>query len=164
MDSVILDQYYCFKPHHMETTLDEDLIEKQQTLVPASKGKRFANYIIDSIIVFVVSLVLVVVLMSIGIYPEDINTILDRLIGMLLYALIMMGVEGMMKGKSIGKLITKTRAVTLDGKEPDFATIAKRSFCRIVPFEAFSFLGSSPSGWHDKWGDTMVIDEEQSEL
>jgi len=70
--------------------------------------------------------------------------------------------ETFLKGKSIGKFVTQTRAVREDGSELDFRTALIRSLCRVVPFEPFSFLGDSNSGWHDNWSKTMVIDETKS--
>ncbi|HEX9513187.1 MAG TPA: hypothetical protein VF939_22005 [Puia sp.] len=33
-----------------------------------------------------------------------------------------------------------------------------------VPFEVFSALGSPCHPWHDRWTDTLVIDERLSQL
>ena len=65
---------------------------------------------------------------------------------------------------TIGKYITGTRVVDLNGDAPDIEQYVKRSFSRIVPFEALSFFGSTPGGWHDRWSDTLVIDERKSSL
>lgn len=64
-----------------------------------------------------------------------------------------------MKGRTIGKMITKTRTVTEDLKTPDFGVILTKSFCRVIPFEAFSFLGEKTTGWHDRFSKTRVIQE-----
>ena len=66
-------------------------------------------------------------------------------------------------GKTIGKFITNTRAVTLDNQTMDFDLVLKRSLCRVIPFEIASFLSNSPSGWHDQWSDTKVILDELKE-
>ncbi|MFK7900745.1 MAG: RDD family protein [Cyclobacteriaceae bacterium] len=137
-----------------------DLNNKDTNLVQASKGKRFANYLIDMtfFIVFYVILLLIVPILS-----ED-NPITDRVIPMILSAIYYLILETTLKGKTIGKYITKTRVVTLDGETPDFGTMVKRSFSRAVPFDALSFLGEKSNGWHDKWSDTMVIDEKLSHI
>ena len=67
--------------------------------------------------------------------------------------------ELIFKGKSFGKLITKTRVVMEDGSNPTYLDYLKRSFCRLIPFEAFSFLGSEGRGWHDSVSKTYVVDE-----
>ena len=138
--------------------LDNDLYLSELKLIPASKGKRFANLIIDYIMAIVLATILFVLLDVAGMYFAT-NGIQSRLLGAFLFALYYMVTEGTLKGKSIGKFVTKTRAVNEDGSTMDMSTVVKRSFSRIVPFEPFSFLGSEASGWHDKWSNTIVIDE-----
>ena len=66
--------------------------------------------------------------------------------------------EYVFKGKTFGKLLTKTRAVTEYGERMDLGTIMVRSLCRLIPFEAFSFLGEEGTkGWHDTISKTKVI-------
>ncbi|MCB0628799.1 MAG: RDD family protein [Saprospiraceae bacterium] len=148
----------------METQLLDDAGFQEVKLVPASKGKRFANFLIDYIPVGIFAMVIFIIFDLIGIMSLDSDGLLDRLVGMLLYAVAYILMEGGLKGKTIGKYITKTRTVMTDGSEPDFNTLVKRSFSRIVPFEPFSFLGSADDGWHDRWTDTIVIDEQKSTL
>lgn len=148
----------------MDSQLLDDAGFQEVKLVPASKGKRFANFLIDYIPVVIASAVLFITMDLMGVLSLDSDGVLDRIIGMIVYALTYIMIEGGLKGKTIGKYITKTRTVMIDGSEPDFNTIVKRSFSRIVPFEPFSFFGSEDGGWHDRWTDTMVIDEEQSVL
>lgn len=146
--------------------LDDGLIEVEAQLVPASSGKRLANYIIDQFVITLFAFGFFFALeLSLSLGLAEINSIVDRILGMLFAAFAYIILEGSLKGKTIGKYITQTRAVMQDtGEVPDLNTIIKRSFCRIVPFEAFSFLGEGASGWHDKWSDTMVIDEKLSVL
>lgn len=51
--------------------------------------------------------------------------------------------ETLTKGRSIGKFITGTQVVTLDGETPTANVFLKRSFCRIIPLNAFSFFGEN---------------------
>ncbi|MEK7253493.1 MAG: RDD family protein [Bacteroidota bacterium] len=67
--------------------------------------------------------------------------------------------ETIFNGKTIGKFITKTVVVNMDGSPVAFPTVLGRSFARLIPFEAFSFLGASGRGWHDTLTKTMVVDE-----
>jgi len=134
--------------------------------VPASKGKRLANFIVDRVVFFVVLLGFAFIYGLLGFDPavlENVNFIIDFLISSFFYVLYYVIFEIALRGKSIGKVITGTRAVMLDGSEPDANTIIKRSFSRIVPFEPFSYLGTN-DGWHDTWCDTMVIDEKLSNI
>ncbi|HEY6914196.1 MAG TPA: RDD family protein, partial [Paludibacter sp.] len=60
-------------------------------------------------------------------------------------------------GRSLGKIITKTKVITVDGDKPDFKTFLIRALCRFIPLESFSFLGSTDSGWHDSISRTRVV-------
>ena len=142
------------------TIIDFDSIKEEGLyLVPASKNKRFFNYIIDYVVIIIVYVGLLLVgLLELAEEGDSMGELRDRLILVLFYVSYYVLVEGTLKGKTIGKFITNTRTVNLDGSIPGFENILKRSFSRIVPFEVFSFLGNSPGGWHDKWSDTMVID------
>ena len=83
---------------------------------------------------------------------------------LLLYGIIMGTTEALTGGRSLGKLITGTRAVNADGSAISMQTAFWRGLCRAVPFEAFSALGSPSYPWHDKWTNTYVIDLRQSVL
>lgn len=132
----------------------------------ASKSKRVANYLIDIIagtLLFVLITRFWIEYMDL---PAEIlgqtDTLRMRLIMTLFLTLYYILLEGALEGKSLGKYFTKTRVVNMDGDPPQFSTIVKRSILRLVPFEAFSFLGNRNDGWHDRWSDTIVIDEELS--
>ena len=150
----------------MDDLLLDDEMSKEHNYVPASKGKRFANFIIDQILIFVLAAVITI---AIGIVSPDIVTEMadmswleERLFGVLSVLIYYPITEGLLKGKSLAKYFTKTRAINYDGTPPTFGTCFMRSLSRIVPFEPFSFLGELNNGWHDKWTETMVIDEKQS--
>jgi uncharacterized RDD family membrane protein YckC len=84
------------------------------------------------------------------------------LISLIFYALYMGLVEGVFKGKSLGKLITGTKAVNMDGSKISFATAFARGCSRAVPFCVFSAFGTPCYPWQDKWTNTLVIDEKKS--
>lgn len=149
--------------------LDDSLMDREVVLVPADKGKRLVNYLIDYLVIFGVMMFIGIVVFAYDDRMIDIEAgseidLLSRIIGMIVYAIYYIVIEGSLKGKSIGKYLTKTRAVKIDGTPMETNDIVARSFSRIVPFEPFSFLGSRPGGWHDRWSKTMVIDETQSVL
>lgn len=143
-----------------------DILILEETYERASTGKRFANYVID-ILIFYILMFGVGVLIAltapsvIDAIPEDDSgfALLDRLISLAIYGLYMSIVEALFKGKSLGKLITKTRAVNLDGTRISTATAFKRGFSRAVPFCVFSAFGNPCDPWHDRWNDTMVVDD-----
>ncbi|MCC6287840.1 MAG: RDD family protein [Chitinophagaceae bacterium] len=142
-------------------------------LVQASTGKRFANYIIDIITFYVAVFALGIILALISpAYIDWINNgnnspgfrLVDRLIGLVMYGVFMGLVEAVTKGRSLGKLITRTRAVNQDGSTIAAGTAFLRGLSRAVPFEAFSALGSPSFPWHDKWTKTYVIDIKESTI
>lgn len=154
----------------MDELLDDTIIvgDEIREFEVADKGIRFVNFFIDRIVVtifmFGVGMVLALFYISAGneeallAYEESISIrIMEYILGAIATVGYYVVCEYYFKGKTIGKLLTKTRAVTLDNKRMDLGTAMKRSLSRIVPFEPFSFLGTFPTGWHDKWSDTKVI-------
>lgn len=142
-------------------------------LVQASTGKRFANYIVD-IIVFYISVFAISFLLAM-ISPAFIDwlndnendvgfNLLDRLVSLILYGVFMGVIEAVTKGRSLGKLITGTKAVNQDGSPITVGTAFARGLYRAVPFDAFSALGSPSFPWHDKWSKTYVIDIKESTI
>jgi uncharacterized RDD family membrane protein YckC len=138
-------------------------------IVRAESGKRLLNYIIDLAFFYMLAIVVGIFIAiaspsSVESLTDDSNPIGDRLLGLVLYGLYMSIIEALFKGKSLGKLITRTRAVNMDGSRITVGTAIARGFSRAVPFCAFSALGSPCNPWQDKWTDTLVIDERLSEI
>lgn len=143
----------------------------------ASKGNRFANYIVDFIAILLVLYAVVIgiiflfysfaddtsVVDSYLMELENANPLLDRLITAIVLALFYFALESLTKGRSLGKYITKTKVVMVDGSQPKAGDYLKRSFSRMIPFEAFSFLGAEGRGWHDSISKTYVVDIERFE-
>jgi len=150
-----------------------DLLIVENYLVRATTGKRLLNYIVDVIVFYVLAVAVGLLLFVISPalaeeFEQSSNAtgfgLLDRLISLVFYAIYMSIMEALFEGKSLGKLITGTRAVNLDGSPISTSTAFTRGFARAVPFCVFSAFGSPCNPWQDKWTNTMVIDEKQSEL
>jgi uncharacterized RDD family membrane protein YckC/DNA-directed RNA polymerase subunit RPC12/RpoP len=61
-------------------------------------------------------------------------------------------------GRTLGKLLTKSRVITLEGNKPSFFQIVGRTLVRFIPFEPFSVLFSARAiGWHDLLSRTRVV-------
>jgi uncharacterized RDD family membrane protein YckC len=60
--------------------------------------------------------------------------------------------------KTLGKFITKSKVQNADGTRPQLGDIVGRTFCRLIPFDAISYL-IMDAGFHDKWTNTTVIKE-----
>lgn len=85
----------------------------------------------------------------------------SRIILLLLYPVLYAFCEYKWQ-KTPGKFLTKTLVIDEYGNKPNLRTIVLRSFIRFVPFEPFSCLSDSYSrGWHDRWSNTWVVDEDE---
>lgn len=144
---------------------DQAHVSKYATTVKVSSmdalavkgGVRFVNYLIDRIVLFGLTLGTG---MLIGIfapsYGRQISTVEDYAISfsiLILYYTIFEGVAQI----SLGKLVTGTVVVDMEGKKPSFGMVLGRSFSRLIPFDGLSFLGSSAIGWHDTISKTRVV-------
>ncbi len=138
----------------------------------ASKGLRFANLILDIIFINILS---AVIWFAIGFFvgafsaamgiADTVVPAFQRLLlsppVRLLVACLNMFVyfflcEALWQ-RTLAKLITGTKVITVNGTKPTFGAIGTRTLCRLVPFEAFSFLTGKPGGWHDWWSGTIVV-------
>jgi uncharacterized RDD family membrane protein YckC len=132
----------------------------------ASLGLRFVNNLIDSIILNWVPTLLLYFFGQIIFYVgyEDLynllvnftedNFVLNVLTSVLITVFYYYLMEFYNNGRTIGKYITGTMAVSLSG-EMSSIQIWKRTLSRLVPFDALSFFGEN--GWHDSWSDTRVV-------
>ena len=133
----------------------------------ASKGQRLGNYFIDLLIQYGIAFGLGIAIVlyaeitgdyTASDYIESIGKIEEYLLGLVIAFGYYFGTEHFLS-RSIGKFITKTIIVLEDGTKPDSMYILRRTACRLIPFEAFSFLGSPSRGWHDSISDTYVVDK-----
>ena len=132
----------------------------------ATQGQRFVNLIIDQIIIQICSFIGGLVLGGVyvasnggaALSPDQSSTL--ELLGFAVGIVVVIGYFIVMEAlfqRTIGKMATGTRVVTVNGGVPSFGQIVGRSFARLIPFEAFSFLGKIPCGWHDTLSGTRVI-------
>ncbi|MCC2547084.1 RDD family protein [Hymenobacter sp. BT175] len=129
---------------------------------PAGKGQRFGNYLID-IAAFYLGCIGAGILVGIGLSMSGNVHLLNglegpfsTLVGMLLLSLYYFVLEAT-TGRTIGKLFTRTRVIMADGSRITTRAALIRSLCRLIPFEAFSFLGDPESGLHDRLSKTRVV-------
>lgn len=140
--------------------LDEDLY--------ATKGQRFANFIIDYICQILLMFALAFAIGIIALIIGD-DTIITRIEGMnrieeygigIVVLLLYYNIFEIFFARTIGKFITNTVVVDIDGEKPSSQEILIRSLCRLIPFDAFSFLGAPDKGWHDSISKTYVVKKE----
>lgn len=130
----------------------------------AGAGRRFANHILDLAFVFVFSMIfgfilgiiLAIFAPSILTIFESENKILDYAYGFFVFFLYFSTFEAM-TGRTPAKFITRTKVINEDGVKPNYSTILLRTLYRLVPFDAFSFLGDNHLGWHDRWSNARVV-------
>ena len=131
----------------------------------ASKGKRFLNYLIDVVVIYVIILILFTVFAIIAnlIGNESFLFWLQNMTeihGYLVFFGVMITYYVFMESifsSTIGKFLTQTKVVLIDGTKPSSQKIIKRTFCRLIPFDGLSFLGTYANGWHDSITGTFVV-------
>lgn len=132
----------------------------------ASKNKRFANHLLDLIPQYAISYGITYGFFYIGEftgnyalnnYWSEMSTVEDYMITyglMVLYYFIF----EILSQKTLGKYVTNTKVVMHNGDIPTPKAVLIRTLCRLIPFDAFSFLGTKGKGWHDSISKTYVID------
>ncbi len=150
----------------LDRVLDSHLIGGRPIqLLPANKLKRLLNFILDyvGIILFLAITFFIIAMMGgeeiLHIKDHPMGTWLVRLLGLSGMLIYYTACEYFFKGKTLGKILTNTKVVTIDGEIPTFKTILKRSFARFIPFEIFSFFWSKNGGWHDVFSKTIVVED-----
>lgn len=138
----------------MSEILDPQVAKDSEDLVQASNAQRFANYIVD-VIVLVLALVVVSTLFP-SVLPLD-DPKQELLLNLVFtFAYIIYGtLMEFWLGKTVGKFITRTHVVNANGYRPTFLNVLGRNFCRLIPFDNISFL--LKRGWHDSISDTYVV-------
>ena len=137
-------------------------------IVKASPGQRILNLFVDWIASFIATALVYGIIIDTVMPPRPISytepksnsDLLDLLLTFLGYVLFMAIMEAGYKGKTIGKFLTKTRAVNLDGTPISIKTAFVRAFIRAIPLNTVSALTPACSPWHDKWTNTTVIKDD----
>ena len=134
----------------------------------ASQGQRFGNYFIDLVfqyvLIFLISIIVIIISElfdsdSFVIWIENIGGFEEYIFGIIVMVFYYVIAESYFS-RTIGKLITKTVVVDINGEKPESATILKRTLCRLIPFNHFSFFGGNARGWHDSISNTYVVSKE----
>jgi len=123
----------------------------------ASRSRRLANLVVD-----------VAAYAAIWMLTETVNGMVNLIVGVDLVGLagpvvavvvlfIYYFASEALFGKTVGKLMTRTRVVAESGAEAQLWRIFLRTLYRFVPFEAISFLVGPSAGWHDRWSKTRVV-------
>lgn len=157
----------------METSATTDLLhdlEDEITFLPAPKGMRLVNFIIDMIVVSIINSVIggMIQMMIFAAYISDINTTSDFdliypigltisiwaiQVGLFLSYYVIF--EKMMNGRTVGKLVSGTMTVRKDGGPLTWKNVILRSVCRLIPLEFIFAIFMEPL--HDSFTGTVVV-------
>lgn len=107
----------------------------------ASAGQRLGNSIIDAIIYYILIFAYAFLIGALGVFDGMGES--SGIFILTIYLLPFVYYVGMetVFGKTVGKFVTGTKVVTADGDKPELMAILGRTLCRLIPFDAFSFLG-----------------------
>ena len=139
-----------FEKIREKATAEKQQKEKVDSNVVGS-GIRFLNFIIDFIIWLIIAGILT--------FPLSANDGNQMLLGYVIMFATFIGYYAIMEikfQKTIGKFITKTRVVKMNGDKPENSDIISRTFCRLIPFDRISFLFTK-NGIHDFLSKTKVV-------
>ncbi|MFY0601751.1 MAG: RDD family protein [Cyclobacteriaceae bacterium] len=138
-DNQVLDQQQSIEQK------GEDYVQQKM----AGGGKRFANFIIDTIVYFILYAVV-----SLKVYEqiqseyeaEIAGETIDSTTGtfaiiafivLMAFVFLYPWVMETLTGKTIGKYITRTKIIKPDGSKPTAINILGRTLCRFIPFDVF---------------------------
>jgi uncharacterized RDD family membrane protein YckC len=137
--------------------------DKEGQFVPAAAGLRFANHIIDAVVIV---FVLVKSFFSLRYWvdkdmlPESAGWVyFFEILILIIYYLVFESIFN----TTASKCATNTTIVNEVGERPAFGQILGRTFCRFIPFEAFSFFNTDARGWHDSIPNTYVVESVDKE-
>jgi uncharacterized RDD family membrane protein YckC/competence protein ComGC len=128
-------------------------VASEELVLPASVGQRLIHHIVDAIATYVLAFAAAIA--ASFMYGDS--------IGLVAYIVLLFGYHLIFESifqRTIGKMLTGTKVVRVDGEKPTFGDIFIRSLVRYIPFEALSFLfyGAYPTkGWHDRLSKTLVV-------
>lgn len=144
-----------FEKIRKQATAEKNQKEKVDSNVVGS-GIRFVNFLIDFIAWFVLAFFISIV---IGLFVQSTGQGIISLIGYILIFGTFIAYYAIMEikfQKTIGKFVTKTKVVKVNGEKPTDADIITRTFCRLIPFDRLSFLFVK-NGIHDSLSKTKVV-------
>ena len=137
-------------PYAAPRSLDDEPVAEiyADNFRDATSGTRFGNLVGDSVVAFILGLVITLML-------RDVMGPGAAWVSLALRPCYYVFFETVFQ-QTPGKMVTGSRVITESGGKPTFGQIVKRTLIRFIPFEPFSFLGSN-GGWHDRWSKTRVV-------
>lgn len=121
----------------------------------ASKKTRFYNYVLD-ILGFWILNILHVFLFEDFIKSITGESFLRNILYLLTLYFLYNFIFELLFARTLGKFLTGTKVIDYEDKKPNFKILLIRNLCRLIPFDAVSFL-ILENGWHDSISKTSVI-------
>ncbi len=148
-------------PYESPKSIEGAFSSEVLPIIQVGQGKRLLNYIIDYAAIYALNTGLG---MGIGVVLGMTNNaaLLDSMtpffvvIGLGVYVAYYILFEHLF-ARTPAKWVTRTIVVNEEGRKPSLGQCVGRSFARLIPFEAFSFLGAKARGWHDSMSNTYVV-------
>ncbi|NMM47525.1 RDD family protein [Marinigracilibium pacificum] len=135
----------------------ENILSKADQM-PVSRGMRFSHHIIDSLISFLYVAVTLHDILVYRLFYEYLSHLDEFAFNISVYFAFLfyyIFFESIFQATP-GKFATGSRVIS-KGDKPGVWRVIGRTFTRLIPFDAISFLGEE--GWHDKWSKTSVVKE-----
>ncbi|WP_417194994.1 RDD family protein [Bizionia sp.] len=149
------------KISEFDEIIREAKIEKDNKQIVNSNvvgsGVRFLNYLIDIIATYLLILIVFIILgLFITPFKDSFLAVLLTIITVFGTAMSYYTIMEIKFQKTLGKFITKTKVVKLNGEKPNPSDIINRTICRFIPFDGISYLFVK-NGLHDYLSKTKVI-------
>ena len=144
-----------FEKVREKATIEKEQKQKVDKNVVGS-GIRFANFLIDFIVWLILAFIISFI---IGLFVQPTDQGIITLFGYVLIFGTFIGYYAIMEikfQKTVGKFVTKTKVVKMNGEKPENGDIITRTFCRLIPFDRLSFLFVK-NGIHDFLSKTKVV-------
>ncbi|WP_163398495.1 RDD family protein [Flavobacterium fluviatile] len=144
-----------FKEVAEKVEAEKQKLEKLENNTVHSKI-RFLNFLIDFTIIFVIYFMIIPNIETLLSLTNQTERAIYRITTLIIFIATYYIVFEHKYQKTVGKIITKTKVVNLEGEKAELGDIISRTFCRLIPFDRFSFFFTR-NGFHDAISKTKVI-------
>ena len=145
-----------------EKTITERIVKDKVDSDTVGSGTRFLNFIIDFFACLIIAFILSLIL---GFFINSSDGLFIQLFAYLMFFGTFFAYYALMETKfqkTLGKFITKTKVVKMNGDKPENSDIIMRTFCRFIPFDRVTFLFMK-NGIHDFLSKTTVVKDKIAE-
>ena len=143
-----------------EKIKEKATIEKKQKVDSnvVGSGIRFLNFIIDFIVWLILTFIISFIIGFLIPVTAESQGILTLFVYVLFFGTFIAyyAILEIKFQKTVGKFVTKTKVVKMNGEKPENGDIISRTFCRLIPFDRISFLFMK-NGIHDMLSKTKVV-------